>query len=287
MPDSPALLAHALVTLAYRTRKVLDDASPDFGAFDAGAGVRTPSEIVRHVTDVLSFASARLGKVVEQADPLATLADERDRLYRLLESTRGQLDSNGPLDPDLAERLLQGPLADALTHVGQLALLRRLAGAPVARENYFAAEMKTPAASAPAPRTREPAAGTEAPQPVSAATAEHYVWGTVCDGWHLARGPALSIIQERMPPQTAEARHQHRASRQFFYVLEGTLLVEVDGTEHTLSAGEGVEVSPGLAHQVHNVSSTPAGFLVVSQPPSHGDRHPAPRPLTHPTPHHP
>jgi mannose-6-phosphate isomerase-like protein (cupin superfamily) len=112
--------------------------------------------------------------------------------------------------------------------------------------------------------------------PISAATAEHYAWGDGCDGWHLVRAPGLSVIQERMPPDAAEVRHRHSVSRQFFYVLAGRLRIEVEGTVHVLGPREGLEVAPGLAHEVRNDGHEPADFLVVSQPPSRGDRAPAP-----------
>jgi uncharacterized cupin superfamily protein len=103
-------------------------------------------------------------------------------------------------------------------------------------------------------------------------SAEHYSWGDGCDGWHLVRTPALSVIEERMPPGTSEIRHFHRSATQFFYVLEGTLTVELDGHEYDLSKGQGIAVAAGQAHQVLNRSATDARFLVVSTPPSHGDR---------------
>jgi mannose-6-phosphate isomerase-like protein (cupin superfamily) len=111
-------------------------------------------------------------------------------------------------------------------------------------------------------------------RPISAATAEHYVWGAGADGWHLVRAPGLSVIQERMPPGSAESRHRHAAARQFFFVLAGRLEIEVEGATHALGAREGLEVAPGLAHEVRNPGDGPAEFLVVSQPPSHGDRTP-------------
>jgi len=107
---------------------------------------------------------------------------------------------------------------------------------------------------------------------VSAATAEHYVWGEVCDGWHLVQSAELSVIEERMPPGAAERRHWHRKSRQFFYVLAGELTMELEGGAHVLGAGMGLEIAAGLAHQALNRSGADVRFLVVSQPPSHGDR---------------
>jgi mannose-6-phosphate isomerase-like protein (cupin superfamily) len=111
---------------------------------------------------------------------------------------------------------------------------------------------------------------------ISITTAEHYTWGNGCDGWHLVRALGLSVIQERMPPGTAEIRHRHAKARQFFYVLAGRLSIEVEGVIHTLQPREGLEVQPGFAHEVRNDGPEAAEFLVVSEPPSHGDRVAAP-----------
>jgi mannose-6-phosphate isomerase-like protein (cupin superfamily) len=113
-------------------------------------------------------------------------------------------------------------------------------------------------------------------RPVSTATAEHYVWGSGCDGWHLVKRPALGVIRERMPQGTSEARHFHSAARQFFFVLSGSAVLEVEGVEFRLVAGDGLEVAPRASHQIFNRSEAPLEFLVVSQPHSHGDRTPAP-----------
>lgn len=75
-----------------------------------------------------------------------------------------------------------------------------------------------------------------------------------------------------MPPGTAEVRHRHLRARQFFYVLAGQLELEVEGTRHRLEAGMGLEIAPGVAHEVGNRGAGDVMFLVVSQPPSHGDR---------------
>jgi uncharacterized cupin superfamily protein len=109
-------------------------------------------------------------------------------------------------------------------------------------------------------------------EPISTGIAEHYLWGEVCDGWHLVRTPALSVIEERMPPGASEQRHRHEFARQFFYVLAGELTMEVDGVVHALTAGVGLEIAPGQAHQAMNRSGADVRFLVVSQPRSHGDR---------------
>jgi mannose-6-phosphate isomerase-like protein (cupin superfamily) len=102
--------------------------------------------------------------------------------------------------------------------------------------------------------------------------AEHYRWGTDCDGWHLVKDERLSVIEELMPPGAAEARHHHLCAQQFFYILSGEILIEVEGQTTLVPAGSGIRVPPGVRHQVRNPSSGPARFLVISQPPSHADR---------------
>jgi mannose-6-phosphate isomerase-like protein (cupin superfamily) len=109
-------------------------------------------------------------------------------------------------------------------------------------------------------------------KPISTTNAEHYLWGDGCDGWYLVRTPELNIIEEKMPPHTSETRHSHIGARQFFYVLEGELTMEVEREEFVLRVGEGIEVAPGKAHQALNRSAESTRFLVTSQPPSHGDR---------------
>lgn len=110
------------------------------------------------------------------------------------------------------------------------------------------------------------------PAKISTANAEHYTWGSNCDGWHLLRTQELSIIEEQMPPGASETCHYHIDARQFFYVLEGELTMEIERQQHTLHAHEGIEIAPGQTHQAMNRTHSPVRFLVTSQPPSHGDR---------------
>jgi mannose-6-phosphate isomerase-like protein (cupin superfamily) len=107
---------------------------------------------------------------------------------------------------------------------------------------------------------------------VSKQGSEHYVWGENCDGWHLVKGDALSVIHERMPAGTSEVTHKHQTARQFFFVLCGVGTLDVDGVVHTIRAHEGVEVAPGVPHQMRNESSAAVEFLVISQPTTKGDR---------------
>lgn len=110
------------------------------------------------------------------------------------------------------------------------------------------------------------------PTPTSTRTASAYRWGQGCDGWHLMRAAGLSIIEERMPPGTREVRHWHARATQFFYVLAGTLTLEVEGTVHQLTPRTGIELPQGIAHQAINESDADVEFLVISTPPAQGDR---------------
>jgi mannose-6-phosphate isomerase-like protein (cupin superfamily) len=87
---------------------------------------------------------------------------------------------------------------------------------------------------------------------INRALAEHYMWGSECDGWHLVKTGELSVIEERMPASATEVRHYHKRSRQFFYVLSGELTMEVEHHEFVLRAGDGLEVKPGQNHQAMN-----------------------------------
>jgi enamine deaminase RidA (YjgF/YER057c/UK114 family)/quercetin dioxygenase-like cupin family protein len=103
-------------------------------------------------------------------------------------------------------------------------------------------------------------------------TAEHYEWGAGCEGWHFLKDSGLSVIAECMAPNTSETRHCHQRATQFFYVLQGSLAIEIDGRDQLMAEGQGAHIPPGCWHQVHNRTNAPAEFLVISAPPSHGDR---------------
>ena|SRR5271170_8102108 len=108
--------------------------------------------------------------------------------------------------------------------------------------------------------------------PVHIGTAEHYIWGHGCDGWHLLKDSALSVLEESMPPGTSEMRHKHERAQQFFYILAGSAEMEIEGHFLQLNSGEGVHIQAGQAHCIWNKSDSSLRFLVISQPPSHGDR---------------
>lgn len=109
-------------------------------------------------------------------------------------------------------------------------------------------------------------------EPFDTSVAEHYAWGDHCDGWHLLATDALSVIEERMPPGTAETAHAHARAHQFFYVLSGRATMELDGGSVDIGPGQGLDVPPGIRHRMTNVSDADLRFLVISSPKSHGDR---------------
>ena len=121
-------------------------------------------------------------------------------------------------------------------------------------------------------RTSSQAEKPTHPVAINRENAEHYRWGIDCDGWNLVKDKTLSVIEEFMPPGSAEIRHYHERCQQFFYILTGEVLMEIDGENVLIPAGCGVRILPGTRHQIRNPSSSPVRFLVVSQPDSRNDR---------------
>jgi len=136
------LLRHTLATLAYRGGKALRGAPGGFAEFQAGHGTRTAGQILTHLGDLMDWAgSIAAGKQAWSDSKPLPWDKEAERFFAALKKFDDFLASAEPLQAP-AERLFQGPIADALTHVGQIAILRRLAGAPVKGENYFKAEIE-------------------------------------------------------------------------------------------------------------------------------------------------
>jgi mannose-6-phosphate isomerase-like protein (cupin superfamily) len=107
---------------------------------------------------------------------------------------------------------------------------------------------------------------------VSIEHAEHYVWGEICDGWHLLKRDDMSVIQERVPAGAAEVMHYHSKARQFFYILDGEGVMIFEDRQVVLQKGDGLEVPPQVRHQFRNQSNTDVHFLVISVPTTRGDR---------------
>jgi hypothetical protein len=135
------LLRHTLATLAYRGGKVLRGAPDGFSVFRAFETTRTPGQILAHIGDLLDWGlSIARGKEEWHDSPPQSWALDSQRFFTALSVLDAYLASGQPLEFP-AEKLFQGPIADALTHVGQLAMLRRMAGIPVRGESYFRAEI--------------------------------------------------------------------------------------------------------------------------------------------------
>ncbi len=139
MNDKRTMLRHFLAAIAYRTQKALRDAPASFGAFEAGSQVRTPQDLVRHMTSVLGYARTYFVGGRYHAEPLTDLPAEIARFHAMLADLGRHLETGTALRGMTEERLLQGPFSDAMTHAGQLAVLRRLAGSPVPPENFIEA----------------------------------------------------------------------------------------------------------------------------------------------------
>jgi hypothetical protein len=135
------MLRHTLATLAYRAGKTLRGAPPEFAGFRLAEGGRTPGEILAHMGDLMDWALSIAKSKQEWHDSSALAWEEGGtRFFGALKALDDYLASGEPLGCS-PEQLFQGPIADALTHTGQLAMLRRLAGVPMKGENYFRAEI--------------------------------------------------------------------------------------------------------------------------------------------------
>jgi hypothetical protein len=152
-PSDPArqLLRHTVATLAYRGGKAVRGAPDTFGNFEGAQDIRTPGQILAHVGDLLDWglSLARGQQRWKDSTPLPW-TDEVGRFFAALEAFDAYLASADPLHAPV-EKLFQGPVADALTHIGQIAMLRRLAGAPVRAENYYVASIAAGSVSADQP----------------------------------------------------------------------------------------------------------------------------------------
>lgn len=139
MNGTRKLLRHSVATLAYRALRALEEAPEEFAGF-SGCG-RTPAQILAHMGDLFDWAIGMAGGAErwQDSEPLSW-NEEQARFFALLETFDRRLASSHPI-PVSDEKLFQGPVADALTHVGQLAMLRRLAGSPAWSENFAVAKI--------------------------------------------------------------------------------------------------------------------------------------------------
>ena len=137
------LLRHTLATVAYRAGKALRHAPPEFASFRLDASSRTPVEILAHMGDLFDWAlSIAEGRERWHNSPPLAWDREVARFFATLEAFDARVAEPRPLSV-AAEKLFQGPIADALTHIGQLAMMRRVAGCRIPGENYFVAAIAT------------------------------------------------------------------------------------------------------------------------------------------------
>ncbi len=141
--ETRLFLRHTIATLAYRGGKAIRGAPESFADFSIGAGTRTPVQILGHLGDLIEWAlSMARGEQSYREGECTSWEATSARFFASLEAFDAYLASDAPLGAQI-ERLFQGPVADALTHVGQLTLLRRVAEAPIRGENYFVADIET------------------------------------------------------------------------------------------------------------------------------------------------
>lgn len=134
-------LRHTLATLAYRGAKAVRGAPPGFSGFQSRENARTPGQILAHIGDLLDWgATIAHGATAWKETPPADWDGDVARFFRGLQELDRILASEEPLG-NTPEKLFQGPIADALSHVGQIAILRRMAGTPVRGESYFKADI--------------------------------------------------------------------------------------------------------------------------------------------------
>ncbi len=139
--DGRTFLRHTLATLAYRGGKAIRDAPGGFSEFQVAETSRTPGQILAHIGDLLDWSlSLAEGAQRWQDSAPRSWSDDSKRFFEALKKFDERLAGGTPLACP-PEKLFQGPVADALTHVGQIAMLRRIAGAPIKGENYHKAEI--------------------------------------------------------------------------------------------------------------------------------------------------
>ena len=140
MDEKRELLRHTLATVAYRANRAIEGTHEEFAAF-TGTGGRPPGQLVAHMGDLFDWAlSIAQGRQRWHTSEALAWTEERKRFFASLKAFDDYLASDEPVHGSL-ERLFQGPIADALTHVGQLAMMRRMAGSPGRGENLHAADI--------------------------------------------------------------------------------------------------------------------------------------------------
>ena len=135
------MMRHFLASIAYHATKAIKNAPSDYPELDVGKGVRTPRQILHHITGVLSYAHSFYEHYDTTHFEHKQWKEEVRHFYETLSRLDGSLCEKGPKRVS-EEQILQGPLSDAMAHIGQLLMLRRLAGSPVPSENFLYADIR-------------------------------------------------------------------------------------------------------------------------------------------------
>ena len=141
MNDKRKILVHFLAALAYRTQKAMREAPAEFASFRAAPRIRTPHELIRHMDSVLGYARTFFIGGKYRPPELDNFHDAVEHFHEILADLARHIEQGTEMRDITPERFLQGPLADVMTHAGQLAMLRRLAGSPVPPENFIYADI--------------------------------------------------------------------------------------------------------------------------------------------------
>ncbi len=139
-----SLLRHMVAALAYRASKAVRSAPPEFDAYRASPTSRTPVQILAHMGDLFDWAlTMAQNRTAWHDSPPLPWDQEVARFFSALTTFDEYLATDAPIEMGILQKLAQGPVADALTHTGQLTMLRRAAGRPVRGESYARAEIVT------------------------------------------------------------------------------------------------------------------------------------------------
>jgi hypothetical protein len=150
------LMRHYLASIAYHTQKAIRGAPASYWEFSPGNKVRTPEAILRHMTSLLGYARTFFIGGDYKPEPLPDIQAEVDRFHQIVEDLSKLLDTDSSLHAINELQLLQGPLSDVMTHIGQLSMLRRLYGSPVPPENFIYADISATRLGIDQPEPRHP-----------------------------------------------------------------------------------------------------------------------------------
>ncbi|WP_223068352.1 hypothetical protein [Paenibacillus caui] len=140
--DASYFLRHFLAGIKYRCTKAISSAKENYPTFEVGSGVRTPLEILSHISYVLRCAQSVFNSDTKLDVNLKSWEEEVEQFYKEIELLNKYISNGIPDRERIVEKLLQGPLSDAMTHVGQLSMIRRIAGDPITGESFFDADIK-------------------------------------------------------------------------------------------------------------------------------------------------